>query len=223
MRKALLLLLALALLSPVSASGAEAPGYIALTFEGFPAGDEGRLLLAELKLRDVRATFFLRDTAPEDAARIAAGGHELGLLGCPEYFAMSRRKIAASLRDTRAQLPPKGRVRLFRPVGDCSLGEYQVARVLGLTVLGWSQDPAAWARQDSAAIYRPAASRFREGDILRICLREGADPDGCLALVDQLLARGFRPITVSELARLRGINLEPGRAYDRLPERDNSL
>ena len=119
-------LLSLCLLLPISASAAEAPEYIALTFDGGPWGEETRLLLEGLDSRGVKATFFLSGSRaeqyPELAETIWKAGHEIGIQGYShrDNLPMSRREIAAEITAARGLLPEKCRVRLLRPLGDTS-------------------------------------------------------------------------------------------------------
>jgi hypothetical protein len=192
MRKIVTLMLTLALLCPFSASAAEAPKYMALSFEGLPPGPEGRALLEGLAARDVHATFYLWAAPWEQGQRILDGDHEIGLLVPSSLNRMSRRQVAARLRGVRALLPPC-RVRCLMAEGNPSDGLRQVAGALKLTF-----PPPPLERRG------PMGSTFLEqaetGDILHF---RPEDVDTALLRIDLLRSRGFRLVTVSELDRLR--------------------
>ncbi len=196
MRKYLILLLALILLCPVSAS-ATAPKYIALTFEGFPQGETGRALLEGLSQRKARATFFLWAGPWEQGRRVLDGGHEIGLLVPESLNRMSRREAAAKLRGVQTLMPPC-RVRYLLSPGNCSDGLRQVASVRGLSFLEAPSSP--WAEAPGG---RTILERLRSGDTLALRAATPADVNLALNLIDLLQKQGFRPVTLSELGRLQ--------------------
>ena len=213
-------LLCLALLLPLHASAAEEPKYIALTFDDGPSGIHTRALLAGLAVRQTRATFFLcgyrAEQYPELTEQIWQQGHEIGIHGYSHksMVPMSRREIAAEIDSTRVLLPVKCPVRLLRPPGGCcSDGVNQVAGAMGLAVIGWSVDPRDWATQDTAAVGRSVLDQVKDGDIILMHDTSESSVNAALNIIDILTARGFRFVTVSELARLREVRLIPGGNY----------
>ena len=223
MKRILALMVCFCLL-PLHASAAEEPRYIALTFDDGPSGEFTRRLLEGLAERDAKATFFLCGYRiaqyPELTEMIWREGHEIGIHGYShrDMRPMSRRDIAAELRSTWDLLPPKCPVRLLRPPGGCcSDAVDQVAGALGLCVIGWSLDPRDWATQDTAAIGRSILDRAGDGDIILMHDMSESSVNAALNIVDVLKDRGFRFVTVSELARLRGTRLLPGGRYRCFP------
>ena len=217
-------LLSLCLLLPISASAAEAPRYIALTFDGGPWGEETRLLLEGLDSRGVKATFFLSGSRaeqhPDLAERIWQAGHEIGIQGHSHRDAvpMSRREIAAEITAARGLLPEKCRVRLLRPGDSCSDGVNQVAGALGLAVIDWSVDTRDRSARDTAAVGRTLSDRVKDGDIILMHHMSASSVSAALNIVDILKSRGFTFVTVSELARLHNVRLQPGKHYRRFPD-----
>lgn len=212
MRKIVIFLLLFALLCPCASAAAEKPKYIALTFEGFPAGEAGQVLLDELAVRGVHATFFLAADAltasPGLGEMLTEGGHEVGL-SAPSCRDLSRRTIAREIAGFRAMVPEKSRVRFLRLTGtDCSDGLRQVAEVMGLSFLDWSLDPEA-----PAPTGRTLQDRVRSGAVLRLNVTESADLPGALELLDRLKSRGFLFVTASELARRMDTMPRPGCRY----------
>lgn len=201
MRKLLIFLLIPALLCPCGASAAESPRYLALTFEGCPGEEDTRALLEGLEARGVRATFFLRAEDGPQAAGLLEGGHEIGLLSLARP-GQSRREIAREFSDIRAALPDC-RVRFLRPGAQVFDGLRQVAGAQGLTILEPTLDP--WA---AAPAGRSLLDRAADGDVLR--MGAGVAANTALNLIDLLKKEGFTLVTVSELARLRGVSLRPG-------------
>ena len=189
MRRSLILLLVLALICPFSASAAE-PEFIALTFEGFPAGGAGRRLLEGLEERDARATFFLWAAPWEQGRQILNGGHEIGLRAPDSLNQLSRRKVAAKLLGAQALLPAC-RIRFLLTDDSCSDGVRQVAKVRRLSIPDVIHQKSAIPGQ------------VKSGDTLLLTAATAADVTRALTLVDLLQRRGFRLVTASELARLK--------------------
>ena len=200
MKKCLVFILILALLCPVSASAAESPKYLALIFDGCPRDVE--TLLPGLEARDVRVTFFFGNGEGAEAEILRSYGHELGIRtdAGPD---MSRRQIAAELQDQERRL--KGRIRLLQTTAGRSDGLRQVARAMGFSFV----EPTGQLRLLSAG---------EDGQILLVDKK--IVPITLLEWVDDLQDQGFRFVTVSELARLRGITLRPGEEYRRFPRPD---
>ena len=227
MRKLLCILLVLLLLCP-AASASESPKYIALTFDDGPSGRYTRALLAGLEERSARATFFLcgyrLEQYPELVGDILAGGHEIGLHGYSHEMmsAMSRREIAQELNHTRVLLPGDCRIRFLRtPGGSSSLAVEQVAGAMGLALLDWSVDPRDWATRDAAAIGGSIVRQVQDGDIVLLHDMSESSVTAALNTVDLLSKQGFRFVTVSELARLRGARIRPGETYHSFPRAED--
>lgn len=220
LRRLFSLFLALYLLTaPVSA--AETGKYAALTFDDGPSGRFTRELLEGLAQRNVHATFFLCGYRLEDygelAQAIRSAGHEIGLHGYSHdsMAAMDADTLRRELNDTRALLPAGCPVSLMRPPGGNS-GEvlYQVAREQNLSIITWSVDPKDWATRDSALVFRRMEEQTGDGDVILLHDMTDSSVEAALALVDELTNRGYKFLTVSQLAMLRLTQLKPGKTYD---------
>ena len=220
MKRLLSLLLCFFLLSPVAAR-AEA-GTVALTFDDGPSGRFTRALLDGLESRQVKATFLLcgyrLKDYPAEAKRILAEGHEIGLHGYSHdpMNKMSRRELEKELKDNLALLPDGCKPLFLRPPGGASSQMVRdTAGELGLGVLQWSVDPRDWATRDAGAITAMVIDNVRDGDVILLHDMTDSSVEAALSIIDQLKAQGFRFVTVQELARLKGIPIEPGKEYSR--------
>ena len=214
------LLCALMLCFPVRAdAGAR---YLALTFDDGPSGRFTRRLLDGLKDRDVKATFLLCGYRvvdyPKEAARIAAEGHEIGLHGYSHspMNTMTESQVATEIRKAAALLP--GGVVFLRPPGgkfnDATLA---AAKQAGLAILSWSLDPKDWACDDAATITARVVAKAKDGDVILLHDMSDSSVTAALRVIDQLEARGVRFVTVSKLAEIKGVTLEPGKVYTHFP------
>ena len=219
MRRFIGILLCLCLMTPVSA---KAEKYVALTFDDGPSGRFTRELLDGLKERDVKATFLLcgyriKDY-PKEAQRIADEGHEIGLHGYSHgcMAKMCAEELEREIADTLALLPEGCRPVFLRPPG----GKYSdvvtdAAKRADLGILSWSVDPKDWASHDAQAIRQTVVHTIRDGDVVLLHDMSDSSVEAALAIIDELKAQDFRFVTATELARLKGVTIEPGKVYER--------
>lgn len=228
MRRIFAVLLCLGFLAfPVR--GAEEQKYVALTFDDGPSGKYTRQLLDGLYDRGVKATFLLcgyriKDY-PDITQRIFDEGHEIGFHGYSHKNMkdMSRRDIAAEIIDTQAMLPEGCKPVFLRPPGGCCGDAVrQVAEARGLAILSWSVDPRDWATHDTAAIEQSVLKNVDDGDIVLLHDMTVSSVKAALDIVDALLDQNFEIVTVSELARIRGVSLRPGKTYTCFPKKEKA-
>ena len=220
MKRLLSLLLCFFLLSPVAAR-AEA-GTVALTFDDGPSGRFTRALLDGLESRQVKATFLLcgyrLKDYPTEAKRILEEGHEIGLHGYSHdpMNKMSRRELEQELKENWELLPGGCKPMFLRPPGGASSQTVKnVARDMGLGILNWSVDPRDWATRDVGAITAMVLDNVRDGDVILLHDMTDSSVEAALEIIDRLKTQGFQFVTVTELARLKGVTIEPGKEYDR--------
>ncbi len=192
---------------------------IALTFDDGPYPLYTPVLLDLLKRYHVRATFFLVGARvrefPQLADEIAAAGHEIGNhtfshkreaeLGSPENLKRDILQAEAEITTATGVRP-----HLFRMAGGhLSPDGIKIVRSLGYTLVDASVNPGDWWLKDPDLILQGFfKGRSKEGVVL---LHTGAT--GTLkalpAYIDQMRRKGFRFVTVSELAASIGYNLPP--------------
>ena len=204
------------------AYGASESKYVALTFDDGPSGRFTRALLDGLEQRDVKATFLLcgyriKDY-PKEAKRIHAEGHEIGLHGYSHgcMADMCQEELEREIADTLALLPEGCRPAFLRPPGGKSSNVVKdAARQADLAILSWSVDPRDWASHDARVIEDAVVQTVRDGDVILLHDMSDSSVEAALAIVDELKEQGFTFVTATELARLKGITVEPGKEYMR--------
>lgn len=204
--------------------------YVALTFDDGPSGRFTRELLDGLAERDVKATFLLCGYRvclyPRETERIAREGHEIGCHGYSHknMKEMSRRDISAEIDDTNALLPQNARVRFLRPPGGmCCDAVRQVAEAKGLCVLSWTVDPKDWACHDAEEIQRRVLGSVKDGDVILLHDMSDSSVAAALGIIDALRDQGYRFVTASRLAALRGCTLRPGKEYAAFPPKPDPV
>jgi peptidoglycan/xylan/chitin deacetylase (PgdA/CDA1 family) len=198
--------------------------YVALTFDDGPSGKYTRALLDGLYDRGAKATFLLcgyriKDY-PDLAQRMLEEGHEIGHHGYSHDYmkGMSRRQIAQELMDTENLLPEGCHPAFLRPPGGLT-GDavQQVAQARGLAILHWSVDPHDWEIHSKASIEKAVLEQVHDGDIILLHDMTMSSVRAALDIVDALHRRGFRFVTVSQLAKIKCVDLKPGQVYRNFP------
>ena len=203
-------------------------GYIALTFDDGPSGALTEQLLDGLRQRNARATFFLcgyrMDQYPSALNRYLEEGHELGVHSTvhtdltkltPQEVQQDMEQTTEKIRELTGISPV-----VMRPPG----GAYdemvcREAGAEGMSVILWSVDPKDWACHDAGAVLHTMALEAGNGDIILMHDLSQSSVEAALRLVDMLEEKGYCFVTVSELAALRGTELEPGNVYTDFPEK----
>ena len=221
MRRFVVLFLILSLLCP-GVRAEQTEKYVALTFDDGPSGRFTQRLLEGLEERNVKATFLLcgyrLQEDPKLAQAIQDGGHEIGLHGFShrDMSKMTCQEAAKEIADTYALLPKGCNPTFLRPPGGAWGPELaRAAADAGLALLNWSVDPQDWANHDAQAVQAAVIGNIQDGDIILMHDMCDCSVDAALAIVDTLQAQGFRFVTVSQLAMLRGITPKPGVMYTR--------
>lgn len=200
--------------------GAGARPEIALTFDDGPSRWTAEIATA-FEQHGCRATFFLSGPAveerPEIVAALAAAGHELGnhLWSHTNASTQSADELRAEIERTAGAIEAAGAPRptLIRPpYFSAPRAVAEAAADTGATaVVLRSIGTSDWEASSAQQIVLPVLSSIEPGDI--VCLHDGFSPDerdtdsrrptleAVRELVPALLARGLRPVTVSQLLR----------------------
>jgi len=227
MRRLMVFFLVLGLAFPgaLPAKGLEELKYVALTFDDGPSGRYTQMLLDGLYDRGVKATFLLCgyrvQQYPELTQRMFDEGHEIGFHGYTHKNMkdMSRRDIAQEIMDTSALLPQGCHPTFLRPPGGVmSDAVRQVAQARELAILGWSLDPRDWATHDTAAVEKAILGHVQDGDIILLHDMTPSSVKAALDIIDALQNQNYEFLTVSELAKFRGVKPRAGEMYLKFPK-----
>ncbi len=212
----------------------KADHYVALTFDDGPTGGSSGLtarLLNGLQERGAHATFFMCGYRIKDfhthMDRYLAEGHELanhtmdhpGLLTKKSYETIVEQVNSNSelIKSYCGEGPT-----LFRPVGGGVNDDVKkAAKECGLPIINWSVDTLDWKYRDAARIKSVIVNEAKDGDIVLMHDLRDCTLEGVLGAIDELKEQGYAFVTVSELARVKGVKLEPGEVYTNL--RDSTV
>lgn len=183
--------------------------YLALTFDDGPHPTHTPRLLDLLKEKNAKATFYVVATNarryPEIMRRIIAEGHEIGnhtvthtaltklsdegvrkeLRGCHEAI------VAATGVAPRTMRPPYGAITAAQ--------KSWIRKEFGYPTIMWSVDPLDWKKPGSSVVASRLVSGASAGGILLVHDIHGGSVDAIPSTLDQLIGRGYRFVTVTQL------------------------
>jgi peptidoglycan/xylan/chitin deacetylase (PgdA/CDA1 family) len=208
---------------PISVTSVLVSGpYIAMTFDDGPHGVYTPRLLKMLRERNIKATFFIVGECaaehPDVLAQIDADGHEIGnhSWSHPNLAKYSEERVREQLQKTDNvifQVTNK-RCTLFRPpYGAFRESQKEWVRdEFGYTTILWSIDPLDWKKPGPSVVTRRIVSRAGKGSIVLAHDIHSGTVAAMPSTFDQLLAKGYKFVTVSELLKLRipKVQTEPG-------------
>ena len=197
--------------------------FIAMTFDDGPHAKNTPRLLDLLAEKKIKATFFiLGENAarqPEIVKRIAADGHEIANHTWTHLnFAKSADDaIRSEMQRAEKKLVELTGVkpRLMRPpYGAISLRQRQWMRdEFGYKIILWDVDPLDWKEPGVSVVAQRIIAGARAGSIILTHDIHAPTIDAMPEVLDALLAKGFKFVTVSEL-----IEMDKGGARPELPK-----
>lgn len=196
--------------------------YVALSFDDGPAGRFTAQLLDMLEEKNVPATFFLcgyrAAQYPALTARIAEGGHEIGLHGYTHaYFSeLTEQELDDELtRSCHLIAEASGaEAKLVRPPGGL-MPKTESSVFSEYSVILWSVDPEDWATHQSGRTVRRVLSAVQPGDIILLHDTSESSVEAAAEIIDALQKEGYTFLTVSQLAAAYGTVPEAGCVYRR--------
>lgn len=192
---------------------------IALTFDDGPHGVYTDMILDTLQAYDAKATFFVlgmqADAYPAQIKRAKNLGCDIGshTYGHPDLTACASTKVISEISRTNAAVRRSigENTSLFRP----PYGNHNafVRSTAGVPTILWNVDPADWKSKNAREIAQHVLSYARDGDIVLMHDIYASTAEAVKIIVPQLIRRGYKLVTVRELAEAKGINLSAGTAY----------
>ena len=183
--------------------------YIAMTFDDGPSATLTPKLLDLLAAHHIKATFFVigENVAehPEIVARAASEGHEIGnhSWSHPNLAKMSQENVRSQLQRTDDAIKSaigKSPTLLRPPYGSITDHEKKwIHDQFGYDIILWDVDPLDWKRPGPAVVRNRILKETRAGSIV---LSHDIHPGTIEAMpstFDELEAKGFKFVTVSEL------------------------
>ena len=194
------------------------PKYIALTFDDGPSSFTDRLLDC-LEKNNAKATFFMVgkevESFPDEVKRMEALGCELGnhTYSHTDLTTLSPEGISSEIAKTDElllNLAGHGATVVRPPYG--SIND-SVRSTVGTPMILWSIDTLDWETQDAQQTVDTVLSQVEDGSIILMHDIFSTSVDAAEILVPELIKQGYNLVTVHELAKINGIDLQPGTEY----------
>lgn len=178
---------------------------IALTFDDGPHGIYTEQLLAGLKERDVRATFFLigqNIEGNEDLVkRMKKEGH---LVGNHTYHHVNLKQI--SEKEAKEEILMTCN-KIYDTTGVCTsfvrppFGEWKKNLDFDITMIpvSWNVDSLDWTTENVDKTVKRVVKDVKEGDIILMHDIYSSSVEAALRIVDILKEKGYEFVTVDEL------------------------
>jgi peptidoglycan/xylan/chitin deacetylase (PgdA/CDA1 family) len=186
--------------------------YIAITFDDGPHGVNTPRLLAMLRERKIRATFFLLGECvaenPEVAKEIVKEGHEVGnhSWSHPNLNKLSADSIRDQFERTHNVITQEvgvAPVLMRPPYGNLSLQQRSLAHATwGYPTIIWDVDSLDWKHRNPAKTESIIMANTKPGSIILCHDIHKTTIDAMPSVLDKLLAKGFKFVTVSELIKM---------------------
>jgi peptidoglycan/xylan/chitin deacetylase (PgdA/CDA1 family) len=183
--------------------------FIAMTFDDGPVPANTPRLLDMLSARGIKATFFTVgknvQAYPNIVRRIIADGHEIAnhTWTHPWLSKMSDQGVRAELQRSHEALKTIAGVtpRMYRPpFGAITARQKQwIMSEFGYPTILWSVDPEDWRTRNATMTHNRIVSQTRPGAIILVHDIHASSIDAMPSTLDDLLAKGFRFVTVSQL------------------------
>ncbi|OXM83090.1 polysaccharide deacetylase family sporulation protein PdaB [Paenibacillus rigui] len=194
---------------------------IALTFDISWGDKRTEPILKILEEKGVKkATFFLSSpwskSHPEIVSQIVKGGWEIGSHGHKHtnYSGLSDEEIRSQittahqiLNEVTGQSP-----RLLRlPNGDFDKRVLRIANELNYSVIQWDTDSQDWLNKGADNIINRVVTKAHPGDIVLLHASDSVKQthEALPVIIDQLKAKGYQFVTVSELLKQTQVDNKP--------------
>lgn len=191
---------------------------IALTFDDGP-GEYTEELLNCLVENNAKATFFMLgqnvEAYPEIAKKVSDAGMELGnhSYSHPDLVTIGAEAAAQQVSNTDAALKATTgfEATVMRPPGGSFNDSVKAA--IDHPLIIWSIDTRDWATKSEDQTYQVVMDNAQDGSVVLMHDIHEWSVKAAIRMIPDLIAKGFKLVTVSELAEAKGKNLQSGNAY----------
>ena len=191
---------------------------IALTFDDGP-GEYTEELINCLVENNAKATFFMLgqnvEAYPEIAKELSDAGMELGnhSYSHPDLVTIGADAAAQQVSNTDAALKSATgfEATVMRPPGGSFNDSVKAA--IDHPLIIWSIDTRDWATKSEDQTYQVVMDNAQDGSVVLMHDIHEWSVKAAIRMIPDLIAKGFKLVTVSELAEAKGETLQSGNAY----------
>lgn len=191
---------------------------IALTFDDGP-GEYTEELINCLVENNAKATFFMLgqnvEAYPEIAKELSDAGMELGnhSYSHPDLVTIGADATAQQVSNTDAALKAATgfEATVMRPPGGSFNDSVKAA--IDHPLIIWSIDTRDWTTKSEDQTYQVVMDNAQDGSVVLMHDIHEWSVKAAIRMIPDLIAKGFKLVTVSELAEAKGKTLQSGNAY----------
>ena len=191
---------------------------IALTFDDGP-GEYTEELINCLVENNAKATFFMLgqnvEAYPEIAKELSDAGMERGnhSYSHPDLVTIGADAAAQQVSNTDAALKTATgfEATVMRPPGGSFNDSVKAA--IDHPLIIWSIDTRDWATKSEDQTYQVVMDNAQDGSVVLMHDIHEWSVKAAIRMIPDLIAKGFKLVTVSELAEAKGKTLQSGNAY----------
>lgn len=192
---------------------------VALTFDDGPYPPVTKKILETLEKNDARATFFVMGNRMEIYGDTAKMVHDAGnQIGNHSYSHKDLTKLdqkgiehevdySNELINEKANV---GNAFLRPPYGAKS---EKVSQYVKVPMIAWCVDTLDWKSRDKNAVFEEVKRSVSDGAIVLMHDLYPSTADAIELVVPWLIKQGYQVVTVEEMFKAKGIELEPGKIY----------
>lgn len=192
---------------------------IAITYDDGPCTGPGYRIMAAFENAGQRCTFFVVGNRvgarTEEVKYMADHGFEIGNHSWSHtyYNKLSGEQIRADVERCNEAVRQACGVTpaVARTPGGIKGGS--IMANMALPVVLWNIDTLDWKTRNADATVNAVLSKVKDGDVILMHELYNATAAATERLVPELVARGYQLVTVSELARYKGVNMTAGQYY----------
>ncbi len=191
---------------------------IALTFDDGPNGNTKTVVQALLDNK-AKATFFMLGQNMYSYRSTVKLVYDSGLeVGSHTYSHKYLTKITDEERKNEVENTNRifneitgDTIKLIRaPYGESTK---DIRNAIGLPFIQWSVDTLDWQLRDAQKVADYVINNVQDGDIILLHDIHATSAEAVGIFLPELYAKGYQVTSVSELAKLKGIDLEKGNLY----------
>lgn len=192
---------------------------VALTFDDGPNGAKTKRLVETLKDNKMHATFFMVGNRmrndPDTVKYVLDSKNEIGSHSFhhKNLTRLKKEELMMEEADTQAiykKITGETLHLLRPPYGNINS---LMKENLNYVFVNWNIDPEDWRYRNVDHIFNEVISKVEDGDIILMHDLYDTTIEAVQKLLPELYARGFQVVSVTELANLKGMNLESKKVY----------
>ncbi len=196
--------------------------YVALTFDDGPSANLTPKLLDALDSYNAKATFFLVGNMAYNSKnivnRIYKSGHEIGnhSYNHSDLTTLYTDTVENEIKQTSDLIMSATGAypTLLRPPYGAYDGTVSnICASYNLPLIMWDVDTLDWKYRDVDYVYNTIENNLKDGSIILLHDIHATTVEAAIRILRDYSNNGYKFVTVSQLAAIKGISLQPGNAY----------